>query len=56
MFVVDLHLASGLAIVALKSVWVDNSLNFLPSFVHHVVSCSEVTLLKGVLGRSMTDE
>ena len=56
LFVVDLHLAEGFALVALKSVWVDNSLDFLLSFVHHVVSGSEVTLLKGVLGCAMADE
>ena len=56
LFVVDLHLAEGFALVTLESVWVDNSLDFLLSFVHHVVSGGEVTLLKGVLGCAMADE
>ena len=56
MFVVDLHLAEGFTLIALKSVWVDNSFDFLFSFEHHVVSGGEVTLLKGVLGCSMSDE
>ena len=36
--------------------WIDNSLDFLLSLVHHVVCRGEVTLFKSVLGCSMADK
>ena len=53
---VNLLFAAGSACIALEVVGVDNSLNILAHFVHHVVSGSEITLLEVVLSGTVTDE
>ena len=49
-------LVEGLSHIAFESVWVDDLLDGLASFINHGVSSGEVALLKGILSGAVADE
>ena len=51
---IDLHLTAGFAEVALKSMWVNNLLNFLSLIKDQVICSHEVSPLKDILSLAMT--
>ena len=53
---VDGLLVEGLSHIAFKSVWVDNLLDGLASFIDHGVCSGEIALLKSILSGTVADK